>query len=277
MIDAHHHFWDTERVSYSWMTDRLAPIRRPFHPEELAPLLGEYGVQRTVLVQTYSSVDETREFLELAASADFIAGVVGWVDLTDPGVGDTLAALRESRGGAKLVGIRHQVHDETDPDWLLRHDVQHGLTQVDSHGLSYDLLVRPRELPASVEIVRRKPTLRFVIDHLAKPRIALQSDPEWCDGMIALSRLENVSCKVSGLTTEASWSDWSVKDLAPFVQQAAEWFGEARLMLGSDWPVCLLAGSYSDTMDAHIAALGEISPTARERIVEGTAAEFYRL
>lgn len=259
------------------MTDSLAPIRRPFGPEDLAPLLQEYGVQRSVLVQTYSSVVETREFLELAASTDYIAGVVGWVDLTDPGVGDTLAALRESPGGGKLVGVRHQVHDEADPNWLLREDVQRGLAQVDRHGLTYDLLVRPRELPASVETARRKPTLRFVIDHLAKPRIGDQSDAEWREGMKSLSRLENVSCKVSGLTTEANWHEWKVSDLSPYVQRATEWFGEERLMLGSDWPVCLLAGSYLDTMDAHIAALGEISPTTRERIVETNAAELYRL
>src|SRR3989442_153461 len=154
------------------MGDELAAIRRPFGPANLAPLLAAAGIDRTVLVQTISSLDETREFLNTAASTDFIAGVVGWIDLTDPSAADTLRELRAGPGGNLLVGIRHQVHDEPDPRWLLRDDVRRGIAAVGDAGLVYDLLVRIRELPAALETVRRHRGTSFVIDHAAKPRIA---------------------------------------------------------------------------------------------------------
>src|SRR5438094_1208951 len=162
MVDAHHHFWDPSHASYPWLTDELAAIRRPFRPEDLRPLLQANRVDRTILVQTRSSLDETREFLATAADTEFIAGVVGWVDLTAADVADRLAELRAAKGGAKLVGIRHQVHDEPDPEWLLRPDVRRGLAAVGEAGLAYDLPVRARELPAAHATARDVPDLRFV-------------------------------------------------------------------------------------------------------------------
>src|SRR5258705_6130845 len=172
VVDAHHHFWDPARATYPWMTDALAPIRRRFGPEDLRPLLAASGVDQTILVQTRSDLDETREFLATAAQHDFIAGVVGWVDLTAPDVAKQLASLRSGPGGAKLVGIRHQVHDEADPEWLARKDVRRGLAAVRQAGPSSDILARTRELTATLAFVEALPDMRFVIDHIAKPPIA---------------------------------------------------------------------------------------------------------
>ncbi|MGH3296086.1 MAG: amidohydrolase family protein, partial [Trebonia sp.] len=244
-IDAHHHFWDPARYPYPWMAgDAMAPVRRAFAPDDLRGTLGEERIDGTVLVQTLSSPQETREFLHLAAATDFVHGVVGWVDLTSPGVGDELDALLDGPAGRWLVGIRHQVHDEPDPDWLARADVRRGLAAMQARGLAYDLLVRARELPAAIDTVQAFPGLQFVLDHIAKPRIANGRDDLWSQRMPALAAQPNVAVKLSGMVTEADWATWTPRDLRPFVGDVVEWFGAGRLMFGSDWPVCLLAGSY---------------------------------
>jgi L-fuconolactonase len=276
-VDAHHHFWDPARADYPWMTDELAVIRRPFGPEELRPLLMERGVDRTVLVQARSSLEETRELLALAAAANFVAGVVGWVDLTDPAVGHTLRALQSSSAGAKLVGVRHQVHDEPDPDWLLRDDVRRGLRAVGDAGLAYDLLVRPRELPAALRTAADLPEVRFVIDHIAKPPIRTGDDRAWAAAMAPAGWLGNVYCKLSGMITEADWTAWQPGDLVPYVRRVVEWFGADRLMFGSDWPVCLLAGSYGRVMDALRYCLADLPTEAHAKIFGANAIGFYRL
>jgi L-fuconolactonase len=246
IVDAHHHFWDPTRRHYPWMGDELTAIRRPFGPNDLRPLLADNGVDRTVLVQTISSVDETREFLDIAAANDFVDGVVGWVDLTSPDLVGTLASLVSDL----LVGIRHQVHDEPDPRWLLRDDVQRGIAAVGQAGLVYDLLVRTRELPAALETVRRNRDVSFVIDHAAKPRIAGGSwDAEWERALAPFSDEPNVACKLSGLVTEADWRSWKPEQLEPYVKRVVGWFGSRRCMFGSDWPVCLLAASYDRVLD----------------------------
>jgi len=258
VVDSHHHFWDPSRRDYPWMGEGLAAIRRRFGPAELAPLLASAGIDRTVLVQTISSLDETREFLETAASTDFIAGVVGWVDLTDPSVADTLQALRAGAGGSTLVGIRHQVHDEPDPRWLLRPDVRRGIRAVGNAGLVYDLLVRTRELPAAVELVSDFPDMRFVLDHIAKPRIAAgPRDLAWEQAMVPLADHENVACKLSGMMTEADWKSWTPHDLQPYVTRVIDWFGPGRCMFGSDWPVSLLASDYARTVTTMKTLAGE--------------------
>jgi len=269
IVDAHHHFWDPTRRRYPWMGDELAAIRRPFGPEDLRPLLEDTGVDRTILVQTISSVDETREFLDTAAANDFIAGVVGWVDLTSPSVAATLASI-VSDG---LVGIRHQVHDEPDARWLLRDDVQRGIGAVGEAGLVYDLLVRARELPAALETVRRNRGVSFVIDHAGKPQIARGSwDSGWEERLAHFSDEPNVACKLSGLVTEADWKSWTPEELEPYVRRVVGWFGPERCMFGSDWPVCLLAASYPQVMDA----LRQITGFDGE-IFGGTARRVYRL
>jgi L-fuconolactonase len=224
-----------------------------------------------------SSLDETREMLEIAAVTDFVAGVVGWVDLTDPTVPEVLDELRAGTGGDRLVGVRHQVHDEEDPRWLLRPDVLRGLQSISEAGLAYDLLVRARELPAALAVARSHPELRFVIDHIGKPRIAAGEDPEWADGMAGFAQLPNVYCKLSGMVTEADWESWQAEDLAPFVSQVRGWFGDQRLLFGSDWPVCLLAAEYEQVKEALLTALGPASPEALTAIFGGNATAVYRL
>jgi len=276
VVDAHHHFWDPSRAVYPWMTDELAPIRRRFTPEDLQPLLAANGVERTVLVQTISSEDETRELLATAARHEFIAGVVGWVDLTAPNVPERIAALRAASGGVKLVGIRHQVHDEPDAEWLNRPDVQRGIAAVGHAGLAYDLLVRTRELPAAHSLVRAMPDMRVVVDHIAKPPIATGEVDEWSVNLAPFRVLPHVFCKLSGMVTEAG-KGWRVAALVPYVRYALEWFGPKRCMFGSDWPVSLLVASYAQVLSACRDAVGDVSPVERERIFGGTASDFYRL
>jgi L-fuconolactonase len=277
IVDAHHHFWDPARAEYPWMTDELAAIRRRFGPEDLRPLLAANRVDRTILVQTRSSLGETREFLATAAQHDFIAGVVGWVDLVAPDVAQQLASLRAGPGGAKLVALRHQVHDERDPEWLGRADVRRGLAAVGEAGLAYDILVRTRELPAALATVRDLPGIRFVIDHIAKPPIASGAIDEWAARLEPLAAYPNVYCKLSGMVTEADWKRWTVRDLAPYASRVLEWFGPGRCVFGSDWPVCLVAASYEQVIDACRQAIGDLSTADRERIFGGNAAELYRL
>jgi L-fucono-1,5-lactonase len=231
VVDSHQHFWDPTRADYPWMTDDVAVLRRRFGPDDLEPLLRENGVAGSVVVQARHSLDETRELLTLAEETPFLLGVVGWVDLT----GDVAAQLAELRG--PLVGARHLVHDEPDPGWLLRDDVQRGIAALGVAGLAYDLLVRTRELPAAIETVRRHPETTFVLDHVAKRP---PDDVEWAKRVAELAELPNVACKVSGVFTE-SWPQDTVA-------RAIEWFGTDRCMFGSDWPVSLLAVDYADTL-----------------------------
>ena len=265
MIDAHVHLWDQP---LGWMTDEMAVLRRPFSLDELRPSLAAHGVDGVVLVQAQSSIEETERLLELAEHDDVVAGVVGWVDLTAPDVAEALAELSES---GRLVGIRHQAHDEPDPEWLLRDDVLSGLAAVRDAGLVYDLLVRPRELPAALEVARRLPELRLVIDHAAKPPIATGELEPWRTLTAPFAALEQVSCKVSGLVTEADRDRWKPDDLVPYIAHLVEWFGLERLLFGSDWPVCLLAASYDEVVAACEHALGDLAPLGE------TAARIYRV
>jgi L-fuconolactonase len=278
VVDAHHHFLDPARHDYYWMSSELDALHRRFGPDDLRPLLADSAVDKTVVVQTIPSLDETREFLAIAADTDFVAGVIGWVDLTDAAVGRTIAALKAGPGGSHLVGLRHQVHDEPDAGWLSRKDVQRGISAVGHAGLVYDVLVKTRELPAALDLVRRLPQVQFVIDHIAKPRIAAgPADPDWERAMAPFGDCANVSCKLSGMVTEASWTGWTPEHLKPYVLHALDWFGPERCLFGSDWPVCLLAAPYGRVVESLKSTISDLSPGHRDAVLGGNAVRTYGL
>ena len=276
-VDAHHHLWDPGRRAYPWMDESVAAIRRPFGRDDLDAAAGPLGFGQTIAVQAVSSVEETEELLDVAATSGRVAGVVGWVDLAGPEVADTLAALRARPGGRALVGVRHQVHDEPDPGWLLRDDVGRGLAAVAAAGLVYDLLVRERELPAARAVARRLPELTLVVDHLAKPRIRESATEPWASELAALARQPNVACKVSGLVTEANHQRWSLADLRPAWDIVLDAFGPRRLLFGSDWPVCLLAASWDRWAAAVAELIAALSPDEADALLTKTATATYRL
>jgi len=273
MIDAHHHLWDPSRREYPWMTGAaMDPIRRPYTVDDLRAVTKAAGVHATVLVQTVSSEEETAEFLATAAAEPVIAGVVGWVDLTAPDVADRLAAL-----DGPLAGVRHQVENEPDDDWLLRPEVVAGLSAVAAADLAFDLLIRPSQLPAATEVALRLPQLRLVLDHAGKPPIAAGEWEPWASGVAALAVRENVVCKLSGLVTEADWTGWEVGHLRRYVDHVLDVFGPARVLFGSDWPVCELAASYEVVLDAAVALTGSLSDAERLAVFEHNARTAYKL
>lgn len=272
IVDAHHHFWDPAAADYPFLTDQVAPIRRAFGPDDLAPVLADHGVGGTVVVQARSSLDETRALLATAATVPFVLGVVGWVDLTSAAVAADLDELDDG-----LVGIRHQVHDEPDPRWLLRPDVQRGLAAVSDRDLAYDLLVRTPELPAARETIGQNAELSFVVDHLAKPPLLSGSTVAWAEGLASLSMFPNVVCKLSGIVTEADWSSWRKDELRDVLRQALDWFGPERCLFGSDWPVCLLAADYGQVLELLESAISDLDAGEQAAVLGDNALRVYRL
>jgi L-fuconolactonase len=275
-VDSHQHFWQLSRFTYPWMPPGDNPLRHDYLPQDLRLLLDATGIARSVAVQADNSVAEARWLLDLADEHLWIAGVVGWVDLTAPDVGETLAELRAQ---PKLVGVRHIVEDEPDDRWLLREDVLRGLGEVARHDLAYDLLLRPRHIACVRPIVERLPQLRLVVDHIAKPFIREGRREPWATEMADIARVPHLYCKVSGMVTEADHARWTWQDLRWYVGHVLEHFGEDRLMFGSDWPVCLLAAPYERVVEALrecLRSLG-VSAAGEAKIFGANAARFYRL
>jgi L-fuconolactonase len=275
ILDAHHHLWDPALRDYPWMTGRAAPLAERRSLEELRAVTGPAGVGATVAVQAAMTEEETTWLLGLAAeSGGLVAGVVGWVDLEAPDVADRIAALRASRGGDRLVGIRHQVHDEPDPEWLDRDGVRRGLRAVAEAGLAYDLLLFPEHLGAAARVAAALPQLALVVDHGAKPPIAAGGWEPWSSDLAALAAHERVHCKLSGLVTEARHDAWREDGIERYAARLLELFGPQRLMFGTDWPVCTLAASYAEVLELASSMLG---PGERDAVLGGTARRFYGL
>ncbi|MFI2780584.1 amidohydrolase family protein [Streptomyces sp. ALB3] len=278
VVDAHHHVWDLAVRDQDWITgEELAPLRRTFTLADLEPEARAAGVTATVLVQTVTVAAETPELLALADGSTLVAGVVGWTDLTAPDVADALAELRALPGGGRLVGIRHQVQGEPDPEWLLRPDVLRGLRAVAAAGLVYDLVVRPHQLPAAVRAAALLPELTLVLDHAGKPPVARRTLRPWADGVRALAALPHTVCKLSGLVTEADPLSWTVEDLRPYADTVIEAFGPGRVMFGSDWPVCTLAAGYADVLGAARELTGRLGEHEQRSVLAGTAERVYGL
>lgn len=281
IVDAHHHLWDPAARRHAWLDD-LPQLRRPFTLADYTAAAAAAGVTVSVLVQVLNSAEETGEFLALAAASAedgplVIAGVVGWADLTREDLGDELDRLRGLPGGDRLVGLRHLVQDEPDPGWLERPSVKRGLRAVGAAGLVFDLLVRPAQLPAALRTARELSDVRFVLDHGAKPQIAAGRIEPWAGLVGALAGLPNVTCKLSGLVTEAG-TGWNTGDFLPYTGRLLESFGPGRLMFGSDWPVCTLAAGYHEVMALARGTLGgRLSPGERDAVFGANAVGAYGL
>ena len=273
-IDSHQHFWDLDRLSYPWMPPAPSPLLQNFLPRNLKPALDRNRFDGSITVQATTQPEEAAWLLNLAEENAFILGVVAWVDLTSPGLGQILDHLQVH---AKFKGVRHPVHDEPDDRWLLRAEVVEGLRELERRGIPYDLLLRPRHLPVVVELVERVPELPMVIDHIAKPMIAQRVMDGWAEDMERIAKIPHIHVKLSGMVTEANPAKWSAEDLRPYVQHVLRLFGPDRLMFGSDWPVCLLAGSWKEVLAAFTQALGAQSIDLREKILGETAQRFYKL
>ena len=273
-IDAHQHFWVYDQSEYAWIDDSMALLRRDFLPNDLEIELGRKGFQGSVAVQARQTLEETRWLLELATDASFILGVVGWVDLRSSNIRSQLEAFG---GNPKLVGIRHIVQGEPNDRFLLQPEFLRGISLLEEFDLAYDLLIYPKHLPVAAEFVRRFPRQRFVLDHLAKPPIKSGSLRPWERGMRELGTLPNVFCKLSGLVTEADWQNWKPEHIAPYMDVAFETFGPRRLMIGSDWPVCTLAASYTRAIDLVESYLSQHATEVQEAALGGNAQQFWKL
>ncbi len=272
-IDAHQHFWHFDPVRDAWITGDMSVIRRDFLPGDLLPHLQEHGFDGCVTVQADQSETETRFLLENAKNHDFIKGVVGWVDLR---AHDLEARLEQWADDKKLKGFRHILQAEK-PEYMLSTEFVSGLRTIGKLGYTYDILVFPGHLNAVVQLLEQTEDQYFVIDHIAKPYIRTGEIEAWKRDIHLVAGFPNVYCKVSGLVTEASVTNWKPGDIEPYLAVVLEAFGTKRLMYGSDWPVCLLAASYERQLDIVESFFSRLSPGERERIMGLNAIDFYQL
>lgn len=272
-IDSHQHFWEYNPAEYPWIKTDW-PIRRSFLPQDLEPVLRQNGFDGCVAVQARQTVHETEWLLDLAETNAFIAGVVGWVDLRSA---DIEKQLDRFAGNKKLVGVRHVVQDEPDDRFMLGADFLRGIAVLPEFDLAYDLLVFPKQLPAAIDLVRRFPKQRFVLDHIAKPLIKDQQLDPWRAHISELAKTPNVLCKFSGMVTEARWQTWQTANFTPYLDAVWQAFGPDRLMIGSDWPVCLLSAEYDRAMNLVKDFLQQFSSEEREKVLGANAIRFYRL
>jgi len=272
IVDAHQHFWRYDPRACAWIDARMDVLKRDFLPVDLVPHLDQAGVHATIAVQTQHSVEETEWLLELADANPFIAGVVGWVDLQADDVEAQIARLSTH---ARLAGIRHLVQREADDRFLLGSAFGRGIASLGQAGLAYDILIYPRHLAVAADFVARYPSQAFVLDHLAKPEIRRGAIDAWAGDLRRLAAAPNVWCKLSGLVTEADWRTWTAAEIEPYLDAAFDCFGAARLIAGSDWPVCTLAADYSRTMAVVRDYVARFTSAEREAVLGGNARTAY--
>ncbi|HEY6371203.1 MAG TPA: amidohydrolase family protein [Candidatus Sulfotelmatobacter sp.] len=273
-IDAHQHFWIYNPTEYDWIDDSMSALRRDFLPADLKPELDRSHFQGSVAVQARQTLEETRWLLDLAERSPSILGVVGWADLRSPDIRSQLKVLARN---PKLVGIRHIVQSEPDDRFLLQPEFLRGISALDEFDLAYDILIYTKHLPVAAEFVERFSRQRFVLDHLAKPPIRSGQINSWARGIRRLAEFPNVFCKLSGLVTEADWQHWRPEEIVPFLDVAFESFGPDRLMIGSDWPVCLVAAPYARVLQVVKTYLQAKSAECRDAVLGGIAQRFWRL
>ena len=273
-IDSHQHFWRYNPQRDTWITDEMSVLKRDFLPDDLLPELQANGIDGSVAVQADQSEAETLFLLDLAKQHPEIKGVVGWVNLSAPDVRERLFYFSRFE---KLRGVRHVVQSEPDDRYMLRREFCNGIGCLKEFGLTYDILIYPKQLAAATELVARFPEQRFVIDHIAKPEIRSGEPGDWPVQMRIIATNPNVYCKLSGLITEADWKSWRSEHFEPYLEVVFEAFGPERLMFGSDWPVCLVAGAYKDTREVIEIYVSGLALAEREAIFGLNAAAFYGL
>lgn len=273
-IDSHQHFWNYHPAKDAWITDEMKVIQQDFLPADLAPLLRKNNIDGCIAIQADQSEEETHFLLQLAEENDFIKAVVGWVDLRGANLEARLEYFSQFK---KLKGFRHIVQGEPQDDFLLREDFCNGIAKLEKYNFTYDLLISPKHLPYAVEFVSRFPKQKFVIDHLAKPNFKQADFADWEKGIKELATFSNVMCKVSGMVTEADWNNWKKADFTYCLDVVTEAFGMDRLLFGSDWPVCLLAGSYEQTGEIVTDYFSKFLKKEQDKIWGANAVKFYHL
>jgi L-fuconolactonase len=273
-IDAHHHFWKYDPVRYSWMNESMEILKKDYQPADLQVEIEKAEIGGVVSVQADQSMLETDELLDHAAQHDFIKGVVGWFPLADPAVEEVLAEYADNPW---LKGVRHVVQDEPDDLFILGEAFNEGIRKLEQFDLIYDILIYERQLGSSIEFVDLHPNLPFVLDHVAKPQIGAGLMEPWKELMLEMSRRENVTCKLSGMATEANWAEWTSDQLRPYMEVALDAFGPNRLMFGSDWPVARLAVDYMPWVSLCREFISSLSTDEREAIEGGNASRVYQL
>jgi L-fuconolactonase len=271
-IDTHQHFWKYNDRDYVWMSAAMDKLRRDHLPADLLPLIKTAGIDGTIAVQARQTLEESTWLLQLAEENAFIRGVVGWVDLGSERVTEQLEQFCQQ---GKFCGVRHVVHDEPDDEFMLRKDFLRGLSQLESFGLTYDLLLFPRHLRVASEVVSRFPNQPFVLDHIAKPSVQTGAIEPWARDLRQLAAFPNVFCKISGLVTEAKWDSWSAQEFEPYIDVVLNAFGADRLMIGSDWPVCTLAADYKTVIDLDSGYISWLSDDEQNAILEKNPVRFY--
>ncbi|MDM1296179.1 amidohydrolase family protein [Sphingobacterium sp. N143] len=273
-IDTHQHFWQFDPVRDSWITDEMKAIQRDFTPLDIQFVLERNGFSGTVAVQASQSDEETNYLVQLSKDYPFIKGVVGWIDLQAENISEQLQNYQTVQ---VLKGFRHVVEGEADPDFLIRPAVLNGLKALADYGYTYDLLIRPRHYKATLQCVDQNPNLQFVLDHIAKPPIKTREFDEWAAFIDALAAYPNVVCKVSGLATEADWTGWKLDDFKQYLDHIFTRFGKQRIMYGSDWPVCLLAASYEESIAIVEDKLGDFTAAEKKAFWAENAIRIYNL
>jgi L-fuconolactonase len=273
-IDSHQHFWNYNPREYNWITGRMSVLKRDFLPEDLYKELSAHDFDGSIAVQARQNLEETEWLIKLAEQHDFIKGVVGWLDIQSPKFKHQLEKYSRRN---KLVGIRHVVQDETDDRFMLRSEFIEGIRLLENYDLVYDILIFEKQLPATIELVSRFPNQRFVLDHIGKPKISYTILEPWKSLIKELAQYPGISCKVSGMVTEADWNNWKKEDLLPYLDTVFEVFGPERIMFGSDWPVCTVVASYEDVVQIVSDYLDQFSDEDQKNIFGNNAQQYYHL
>ena len=274
IIDTHHHLWNYNPVEFDWIDDEMAAIRKSFLPADLQATLPNTGVEGVVTVQARQSLEETNWLLKLASENDFIKGVVGWVPLADESIQQI---LEEYKSSPWLKGVRHVVQGEPDPEFILGKDFNKGISLLKNYNLTYDILIFEHQLANTIRFVDQHPEQQFVVDHIAKPKIKKNELEPWAKNVKELAKRENVSCKISGMVTEADYKLWTEEQLNPYFETILEAFGPSRLLFGSDWPVCLVATNYSNWLELVKKTISNFSKEEQDFILYKNAQRIYNI